>query len=58
MLFRSYGDGFYIDFYYNDVLIDSYNAYGQSLKYSEDMANSFIDGIIGIDRKTWRINGI
>jgi hypothetical protein len=54
----TYGDGFYIDFYKDDVLIDSYNAFGESLSHVESIAKSYIDGIIGIDRRTWKVYGI
>lgn len=48
----------YVDFYKDDVLIDSREVIGHSLQYAQDMAENYTTGILRIDPKTWRVNGI
>lgn len=54
----SFGEGFYVDFFKDEVLIDSITLMGKSLQYAEDIAKKFVDGSIGFDPKTWRVYGI
>lgn len=51
-------DGVYVDFYKDEVMIDSRSVEGKTLKYAEDMAENFVEGIIRIDPKTWRLHGV
>lgn len=51
-------DCFYVDFYKDEVMVDSRRIEGKSLRYAEDMAENFVEGIIRIDPKTWRLHGV
>jgi hypothetical protein len=48
----------YVDFYKDDVLIDSREVIGHSVQYAHDMAENYATGILRVDPKTWRVNGI
>jgi len=47
---------YFVDFYKDDVIIDSRRIEGKSLRYVEDIAENFVNGIIQIDPHTWRLN--
>lgn len=47
---------FFVDFYKDDVIIDSRRIEDKSLRYVEDIAENFVNGIIQIDPQTWRLN--
>jgi len=51
-------DFYYVDFYRDDVMIESRKVDGHTLRYAEDMAENFVKGIIKFDSKTWRLHGI
>lgn len=40
---------YFVDFYKDDAIIDSKRIEDKSLRYVEDMAENFVDGIIKID---------
>lgn len=48
---------YFIDFFKDDVIIDSWRIEDKSLRYVEDIAENFVNGIIEIDPHTWRLNG-
>lgn len=47
---------YFVDFYKDDVIIDSRRIEDKSLRYVEDIAENFVNGIIQIDPQTWRLN--
>jgi len=49
-------DHMYVDFYYDEVLIDSREISDHSVVYAESMAENYTLGIIKIDPQTWRVN--
>lgn len=49
-------DCYFVDFYKDDVIIDSRRIEDKSLRYAEDVAENFVNGIIQVDPVTWRIN--
>ena len=49
-------DCYFVDFFKDDVIIDSRRIEGKSLRYAEDIAENFVNGIIQIDPHTWRLN--
>lgn len=49
-------DKLYVDFYKDDVLIDSREATGHSIQYAQDMAENYTLGVLRIDKKTWRVD--
>lgn len=50
-------DCYFVDFFKDDVIIDSWRIEDKSLRYAEDIAENFVNGIIEIDPHTWRLNG-
>ena len=50
-------DCYFVDFFKDDVIIDSWRIEDKSLRYVEDIAENFVNGIIEIDSHTWRLNG-
>lgn len=42
-------DCYFVDFYKDDVIIDSWRIDDKSLRYVEDIAENFINGIIQVD---------
>lgn len=50
-------DCYFVDFFKDDVIIDSWRIEDKSLRYVEDIAENFVNGIIEIDPHTWRLNG-
>lgn len=50
-------DCYFVDFFRDDVIIDSWRIEDKSLRYVEDIAENFVNGIIEIDPHTWRLNG-
>ena len=51
-------DCYFVDFYKDDVIIDSRRIVGHTLRYAEDLAENFVNGIFKIDPRTWRIYGL
>lgn len=51
-------DCFFVDFYRDDVIIDSRRVTERSLRYAEDLAENFVSGVFRIDSDTWRIHGV
>ena len=51
-------DHFYVDFYKDEVMLESRKIEGHTVRYAEDMAENFVKGIIKLDNKTWRIHGV
>lgn len=49
---------YFVDFYKDDVIIDSRRVEGHALRYVEDLAEKFVNGIIRIDPRTWRVHGV
>lgn len=52
------GDCYHVDFYKDEVMIDSRRVEGHTLRYAEDMAENFVNGVIRIDPRTWRLQGV
>jgi hypothetical protein len=50
-------DCYFVDFYKDDVIIDSRRIEDKSLRYAEDLAENFVNGIIQVDPITMRIHG-
>ena len=46
----------FVDFYRNEVTIDSREVTEHGLRYAEDMAENYVLGILTIDTETWRVN--
>lgn len=55
---KSGSNQYFVDFYKDDVMIDSRQIEGRSLHYAEDMAENYVNGIIRIDPHTWRVHGV
>ena len=49
-------DRVFVDFYRDEVTIDSREVTAHSLRYAEDMAENYVLGILTIDTETWRVN--
>ena len=49
---------YFVDFYKDDVIIDSRRLEGRTLRYVEDLAENFVNGTIRIDSRTWRVQGV
>jgi len=49
---------FFVDFYKDEVIIGTRSFDDKTLRYAEDVAENFVDGIITFDKKTWRLHGI
>lgn len=49
-------DKVFVDFYRDEVTIDSREVTGHSLRYAEDMAENYVLGVLTIDTETWRVN--
>lgn len=49
-------ENLYVDFYKDDVLIDSREVTGHSIQYAQDMAENYALGVLRIDKKTWRVD--
>jgi hypothetical protein len=47
-----------VDFYKDEVIVDSRRLSGVSQRYADDMAENYAMGIIRLDSKTRRVNGI
>jgi hypothetical protein len=41
-------DCYFVDFYKDDVIIDSWRIVDKSLRYAEDIAENFVNGIIQV----------
>jgi hypothetical protein len=52
------GGKLYVDFYRDEILLDSREVTGHSVQYAQDIAENYTLGILRIDQKTWRVNGI
>lgn len=52
------GNGYIIDFYKDDVLLEYTVVDGKTLRYCEDMAENYCQGILSINKDTLKINGI
>lgn len=48
----------FVDFYRDEVLLDSRKVTEHSLQYAEDMAENYVLGVLTIDPDTWRLNGV
>jgi len=46
----------YVDFYKDDVLIDSREATSHSVQYAHDIAENYTLGVLRIDKNTWRVD--
>lgn len=49
---------FFVDFYKDEVMIESRRIEGHTPRYAEDLAENFVNGIIRIDSRTWRLQGV
>lgn len=49
---------YFVDFYRDDVIIESRRIVDHTLRYAEEMAENFVNGIIRIDPRTWRLHGV
>ena len=49
---------FFVDFYKDDVIIDSRRVEGHTLRYAEDMAENYISGVIWYNHRTGRVHGV
>jgi len=47
----------YVDFYRDEVLLDSRQIFGHSVQYAEDIAENFTLGILKMD-ETGRVHGV
>ena len=52
------GDRLYVDFYKDEILIDSREVIGHSVQYAQDIAETYTLGVLRIDSKTWRVHGV
>jgi hypothetical protein len=52
------GEKLFVDFYRDEILLDSREVTGHSIQYAQDIAENYTLGILRIDQKTWRVNGI
>lgn len=52
------GNGYIIDFYKDDVLLEYTVVDGKTLRYCEDIAENYCQGILSINKDTLKINGI
>lgn len=48
----------YVDFYRDEVLLDCREVADHSVQYAFDMAENYVLGVLKINPKTWRVNGI
>ena len=48
----------FVDFYKDEILVETREVGDHSIQYAHDIAENFIEGIIRIDPDTWRLNGI
>lgn len=48
----------FVDFYKDEILVETREVGDHSLQYAYDIAENFIEGIIKVDPNTWRLNGI
>jgi hypothetical protein len=48
----------YVDFYRDEILLDSRRIEGHSVQYAQDIAENYTLGVLKIDSKTWRVNGV
>lgn len=48
----------YVDFYKDEILVETREVGDHSMQYASDIAENFIEGIIKVDPNTWRLNGI
>lgn len=49
---------YFIDFYLDDVIIDSRKIEGHTLRYAEDLAENYVNGIIRVDKDNWRLHSV
>lgn len=52
------GERMYVDFYKDEILIDSREVIGHSVQYAQDIAENYTCGVLKVDPKTWRVNGV
>lgn len=52
------GSRLYVDFYKDDVLLDSREVVDHSVPYAQDIAENYVMGILKIDSKTLKVKGI
>ena len=48
----------YVDFYKDEILVETREVGDHSIQYASDIAENFIEGIIRVDPDTWRLHGI
>lgn len=48
----------FVDFYKDEILVETREVGDHSIQYAQDIAENFIEGIIKVDPDTWRLNGI
>ena len=49
---------YFVDFYLDDVIIDSRKIEGHTLQYAEDLAENYVNGVIRVDKDTWRLYSV
>lgn len=49
---------YYVDFYKDEVIVDSRRLAHVSLRYAEDLAENYVLGIIKLNSKTKKVDGV